>query len=151
FPENGDMQFVFQYDLKIPAGESASFVITDKIVQTNPLVISNAQTGGSCANYSGNATYEICFNNTTNTVDAKNVVVTADFKNDATDPSGTYPFISATDGGVYDPLKKSIGWTFSNMAVGAQQCVQATVGVNTTKAFTAEATVYSDETFPAQV
>jgi len=52
FPENGDMQFVFQYDLKIPAGESASFVITDKIVQTNPLVISNAQCGGSCANYS---------------------------------------------------------------------------------------------------
>ncbi len=154
YPQNGDMQFVFEYALTIPANGSITFTVTDTIVQTSPMAIINSQTGGSCADYGGNVTYNICFDNLPNTtVNATNVVVTADINADnQADPTGSISFVSATNGGVYDPTKKLISWTFPSVAAGAvSQCVQATVGVNTAKAFTPTATIFSDETFPATV
>ncbi len=154
YPQDGDMQFVFGYDLTIPANGSVTFTVTDTIVQTKPMTITNSQTGGSCADYGGNVTYNICFDNLTNTtVNATNVVVTADiYADNQADPTGSISFVSATNGGVYDPTKKLISWTFPSVAAkAASQCVQATVGVNTTKAFTPTATIFSDETFPATV
>nr|MDA8413462.1 Ig-like domain-containing protein [Desulfobacteraceae bacterium] len=150
FPESGDMQFVYQYDLNIPANGSVTFTVTDKIATTNPMTVTSSQVGGSCADYGGNIAYNICIDNMANTVAATNVVVTADINADNTqDSSGSIAFVSATNGGLYNTATKTIGWEFPSVAAGAQQCIQATVNVNTTKAFNPVVTIYSDETYPA--
>ncbi|WP_214175990.1 Ig-like domain-containing protein [Geomobilimonas luticola] len=147
--ENTDMQYAFQFDLKIPAsGTSAPFDITKKMVETKPLHVTYAQAGESCASYGGNATFQLCADNTANTVAANNVVISQPL--DPGVAGNNLTFAGATDGGSYDPATNSVNWTIPVLAAGATKCVQSTLTINSAVDFSTGAMAYSDETFPAR-
>ncbi|ACH40055.1 dystroglycan-type cadherin-like domain repeat protein [Citrifermentans bemidjiense Bem] len=150
FPEAGDMQFAFQYDLTIPVNGSSSVVVTDKTYTTLPLDISYSQVGGACGSNGSNTTYQVCVGNS-NLVDINNVKVSSVVTPGASDILGTFSFVSATSGGTYDPTTKSVNWTIPVLAAGAAgQCYQATVLTNFMDGFSSKAKTYGDETYPAQ-
>jgi len=151
FDEMGDMQFGFQYDLKIPVNGSVSLSITDKIFPTEPLVVTNSLVGGSCAGNGVNATYQVCVSNP-NAIAVNNVVVTSEVKPGESDAGGSISFVSATDDGTYDAATKSVRWSIPTLAALApSQCFQTTVLANVSQDVTAIATSYGDETYPAQL
>ena len=151
FDEMGDMQFGFQYDLKIPANGFVSLSITDKIFPTEPLVVTNSLVGGSCAGNGVNATYQVCVSNP-NAIAVNNVVVTSEVKPGESDAGGSISFVSATDSGTYDATTKSVKWSIPTLApLAPSQCFQATVLAKVSQDVTAIATSYGDETYPAQL
>ncbi|BDV43726.1 sulfurtransferase [Geotalea uraniireducens] len=149
FTTNADIQYAFQWDLALAANGSVSFDIVDNVYPSKPLVLAKSH-GGECVGYGQPVTYTYVYDNTVNSVDLHNLVITD------TVPAGL-GFVSATDGGSYDPASSAIVWNLPLAGAGLpQQTVQATVLFNSTADITAsntanKTTILSDETYPRVV
>lgn len=145
YPANGDTQFAFQWDLTIAADTPATFTITDEVYPAKALALGTS-TGGTCVSYGQTFTTTYSVDNTRNPATAVgNVVLTEK-------PARDIAFVSATNGGSYDPVAGTVIWNLPSLAAGAQpQTVQATFMVNSIVDFTQESTLTSDRTFPANL
>ena len=90
--------------------------------------------------------YDICYDNTQNTFDVNNVVITDTLPAEVS-------FVSATGGGTYASGAHTVTWDIGTLSAGAsQQCVQLKVQVDSGTALwttiTNSATIDSDETPP---
>jgi uncharacterized repeat protein (TIGR01451 family) len=95
---------------------------------------------GDCVNYGANLTYRISYDNTPNSYEVHNAVLT-DFLPAQTD------FVSASSGGVYDPDALAVTWNIGTLAPGAGGSRQITVKVNVARgnSFTNQCALTSDE------
>lgn len=116
----------------------------------NPLNLtkSDGLNEGQCINAGDKLTYEICFDNATNNKPVNNVALVD------TIPADTF-FVSATGGGVYDPLNDTITWEVGTLPAEAPpQCFQMDVTISPILVGTTienQVTISSDETNPTQV
>lgn len=91
--------------------------------------------------------YDICFDNTLNTFDVHGVTVIDDLPAELI-------FVSASDGGVYDPVSHTVTWDIGMLEAGAtQRCLQLTVLVHAStppeSVITNCSTIDSEETNPS--
>ncbi|BBA70568.1 Ig domain-containing protein [Geobacter sulfurreducens] len=146
---NADVQFAFQWDLAIPANGSVSFEIADEAYPSKPLFLAKTHPG-QCAAYAQPLTYTYTYDNTANTIDLHNLLISDKL------PAGI-DFVSATNGGEYKADTREIVWSLPLLAKGAgQQTFQATVLYNSPRDIAANTannlTIgLSDETYPRHV
>ncbi|WP_082021115.1 putative Ig domain-containing protein [Geobacter anodireducens] len=146
---NADVQFALQWDLAIPANGSVSFEIADEAYPSKPLFLAKTHPG-QCAAYAQPLTYTYTYDNTANTIDLHNLLISDKL------PAGI-DFVSATNGGEYKADTREIVWSLPLLAKGAgQQTFQATVLYNSPRDIAANTANnltmgLSDETYPRHV
>ncbi|QVW34012.1 putative Ig domain-containing protein [Geobacter sulfurreducens] len=146
---NADVQFALQWDLAIPANGSVSFEIADEAYPSKPLFLAKTHPG-QCAAYAQPLTYTYTYDNTVNTIDLHNLLISDKL------PAGI-DFVSATNGGEYKADTREIVWSLPLLAKGAgQQTFQATVLYNSPRDIAANTANnltmgLSDETYPRYV
>ncbi|HVP58259.1 MAG TPA: DUF11 domain-containing protein [bacterium] len=101
--------------------------------------------GSGCATYGTNLTYSISYNNSANSSEVHNVILTDDLP-------GQTDFVSASSGGSYDAGAHRVTWNLGTLAASASGTQQVTVKVNVAQGatFTNTCAVTGDETGPSQ-
>ena len=145
-----DIQFVKQWDITIPAGQSVSFTITDSFYPTLP-VTASVINPSSCVTYGGQADYTINFDNLAN-----NSAGTEDltsFKVIDYLPKNTTPTINPpVDGSIYDPIANTVTWSLPTLEAGAaQQTRQLSTNVNSATDLFNNVLLVSDQAFPTRI
>ncbi len=145
-----DKQFVKQWDLAIPAGQSVSFTITDSFFPTAPITASLTKSG-TCVPYGGQADYTITFDNLANA--ASSTETLSNIKIIDYLPNNTAPtVIPPTDGSIYDSIANTITWSLPTLAAGSvQQTKQLSVMVNSLTDITNNVLLVSDQAFPTRL
>ncbi|MSN26302.1 MAG: hypothetical protein GJV46_10600 [Geobacter sp.] len=145
-----DKQFVKQWDLAIPAGQSVSFTITDSFYPTAPITASLTKSG-TCVPYGGQADYTITFDNLANA--ASSTETLSNIKIIDYLPNNTAPtVIPPTDGSIYDSIANTITWSLPTLAAGSvQQTKQLSVMVNSLTDITNNVLLVSDQAFPTRL
>lgn len=104
---------------------------------------------GECVNPGDNVTYEICFDNLFNDIAVDSILLTDFLPNEVN-------FVSASDGGVYDPVQHTVVWSIGTLPPHApQQCVELVVEVDWATppdtVFTNSCVIESEQTAPTVV
>ncbi len=145
-----DKQFVKQWDLTIPAGQSVTFTITDSFYPTKP-VTATLTSSPDCVSYGGQTSYTIAYDNLLNTApltENLTAVKLIDLLPKGITPANNPPTVDS----VYDATANTVTWDLPNLAPGAvQQSKSLTVTVNSTTDFTNEILLVSDQAFPTRV
>ncbi|MBT1073043.1 MBG domain-containing protein, partial [Pelotalea chapellei] len=141
-----EMQFAYQWDFTIPAGEKVSFTISDNIYPTLPLTASKTHSG-ACIDYNGQTNYTIAFDNLNNVVDSLTNVRILDFL-----PKNTAVASPPSNGGIYDAATNTVSWNVASIAAASsQQTNSLSVLVSSAIDITNEVLLTSDQAFPTRI
>ncbi|MRR07560.1 MAG: hypothetical protein EG828_11620, partial [Deltaproteobacteria bacterium] len=140
----GDMQFAFQWDMTLNPGTPVTFTISDDSYPTKTLFFSKSALPSSCVDYGQTFTNTYTYDNTRNLLTPiNNIKITEKLARDIA-------FISATNGGSFDPATGTVNWNLPPLAAGAaQQTVQATFRVDSASDFSMASKLLGDEVFPS--
>ncbi|RII29649.1 MAG: hypothetical protein CXR30_10005 [Geobacter sp.] len=142
----GELQFAYQWDLVISAGQSVNFSITDTLYPTVPITATKTH-AGTCVTYQGQADYTITYDNLANSYGLTNVKI-IDYLPANTAISSTPP----SNGGVYDSSANTVTWDLASLAAGAApQAETLSITVNSAADITNEVLLVSDQAFPTRV
>lgn len=106
-------------------GDPAGLCVAGKIVSYDPLFLSQDDgLGGQCVSSGGTISYSICYDNLANTADVHDVTLVDVLAENVS-------FVSASDGGVYDPATRKVTWNIGTLPAGApRKCVSLVVSVD---------------------
>lgn len=142
----GELQFAYQWDLAISAGQSVNFSITDTLYPTVPITATKTH-AGTCVTYQGQADYTITYDNLANSYGLTNVKI-IDYLPANTAISSTPP----SNGGVYDSSANTVTWSQASLVAGAApQTETLSITVNSAADITNEVLLVSDQAFPTRV
>lgn len=109
-------------------GNPTGIVVPGKDISYNPLNLSkedglNDDNPNECVPVGGTITYDICFDNTLNQYDVTNVSIVDKLPDEVI-------FLSATNGGIYDPIAHTVTWNVGTLPAGDPgACIQLVVKV----------------------
>jgi uncharacterized repeat protein (TIGR01451 family) len=130
-------------------GNPTGIVVPGKPISYNPLNLTkdDGLAEDACVYQGGSVTYQLCYDNTTNTYAVNNVTLVDTLPSEL-------DFVSATGGGTYNSGTREVTWNIGTLAAGAaQQCVSLSVQLNSSASqgatITNQSSIDSDETGPA--
>jgi uncharacterized repeat protein (TIGR01451 family) len=130
-------------------GNPTGIVVPRDAVTYNPLNMTkdDGLAEDACVYQGGSITYQLCYDNTTNTYAVNNVTLVDTLPTEL-------DFVSATGGGTYNSGTREVTWNIGTLDAGAaQQCVSLSVQLNSSAAqgatITNPSSIDSDETGPA--